>query len=338
MRARSSPRVLMVSGAATAALLGVFAACQSPTQIILHIRTNVQCQREVPTPIVSVGRIDRPDDEAPLASTHIDCMSGGEVGTLVITPTTTEDRTATTGIRVALRYAKDLDPGRDTGDCTRASAAFCIVQRRIVEFRPHETLDLPIDLDVSCKGVYCSALETCNHAARCVSATCVDGTCAEVDQSGRPGTDGGLTDGLASNDGAIGDGSGGDGSGSDGSGNDGSGSDGGGDGGGNDGGKIVSACSECNTLTDTCCADFATQKVRCQQKPTDCNAQETMYSCWTKGPCQSGCCGTDNAAVGSPVMCRSPATCVTTVCTTASDCGGQLCSVNPIFAPTGTCP
>lgn len=317
---RSSRRVVVTSTVLLGVLtgLGVLAACQSPTQIVLHIRTNVQCEREAPTPVVSVGQIDRPDDEAPLASTHVDCTLGGAVGTLVITPTSSEERDATTGIRVAMRYAKDLDPGRDTGDCTRASAAFCIVQRRIVRFRPHETLDLPIDLDVSCKGVYCSALETCNHASKCVSAECTDGTCEAVASSGGPAPDAGFAADGAPLDGALGsdaDAASLDGSGGDGSTNDGS----GGDGSAGDGGTFVARCSDCNQNTQSCCGDAAAGTVRCLFKPTTCAPQETMYSCWSRSPCQSGCCGKVTASA-EPFTCHAPGTCAVIACSSAADC------------------
>jgi len=333
MRDARTRRVIVATVFAVLSVLGVLSACQAPTQIILHIRTNVQCERESPTPIVSVGRIDRPDDEAPLASTHIDCRSGGEVGTLVITPSSTDERSSAIGIRVAMRYAKDRDPERDTGDCTRASAAFCIVQRRIVAFREHETLDLPIDLNVSCKGLYCSALETCNRANQCVSAECTDGTCEAVAASGGPDTDGGAPDANTS------DGNASDGNGSEG----GPGGDGGtGDGSSGDGSKGdaggVAACEACNVLTDTCCANTAAKTVRCVQKPAPCEAQETTYICWTKTPCQQGCCGTTGAAP-TTFSCRAPGTCTTTACATAAECTSPpVCLYSPVFSPTGTCP
>lgn len=294
--------------------LALLAACQAPTQIILHIRTNVQCEREAPAPVVSVGRIDRPDDEAPYASTHVDCRSGGEVGTLVITPTSDEERDATTGIRVAMRYAKDLDPGRDTGDCTRASAALCIVQRRIVQFRPHETLDLPIDLDVSCKGVYCSALETCNHASKCVSAECKDGTCDEVADSGGPAPDGGFAaDGAPLGDDSSG---GADATSTDGASNDGASGDGNTkDSSAGDGGGIVSSCADCDAGSQRCCGGGAGP--RCVANDLACEVGEVTYSCWTAS-CSTGCCG-KLSANPEPFMCHEFG-CTIVACTSQNDC------------------
>lgn len=320
------------------AVIGVLAACQSPTQIILHIRTNVQCEREAPFPVVSVGRIDRPDDDAPLASTHVDCSTGGDLGTLVLTPTSADDRNAAVGLRVALRYAKDRDPDHGTGDCTRASAAFCIVQRRIVEFRAHETIDLPIQLDVSCKGVYCSALETCNHASQCVSAECTDGTCDAVNRSGDPGMDGGGPDGSTPGDGAA-DGT-----------NDAAAPDG--DSASlTDGGVVSDAAVECRRgaqpltcagLARLCCVDAG--GASCTAAST-CPQAGNSYECDEKSDCAGGlyCVNTHPSGGSNYTQCRgAPAfnPYQEVACRTNADCPNSA-SCTPSGSttpPWGTCP
>jgi hypothetical protein len=157
--------------------LALFAAasCQAPTRILVRVTTDVDCARETPTPIIAVGGVENSPDEAPLAPIKVRCKPQSDQGTVVVVPPESVAKDSRLSIRVAMRYRSDLAPVNE--DCNLASSPLCIVQRRALRFEPNGTIDLPIELNANCRGVFCSALATCNRAGQCVSAT-VEGCAA----------------------------------------------------------------------------------------------------------------------------------------------------------------
>jgi len=166
----------IIFGALGAALLGIF-SCRAPTRIVLRVATDVNCDRESPTPIITVGPVEGGTEEPP-AMIKVRCKASSEQGTVVVVPPASAERDSAVQIRVAMRYRTDLAPASE--ECSAASSALCIVQRRRLRFEPGGTIDLPMELNANCRGVYCSALQTCNRAGQCVSADvaqCAGGPC-----------------------------------------------------------------------------------------------------------------------------------------------------------------
>jgi len=149
-------------------LLFAAASCQEPTRILVRVTTDVDCAKEDPTPIISVGGVESSPDEVPLAPIKVRCKAQSDQGTVVVVPPSSVAKDSRLSIRVAMRYRADLAPASE--DCNLASSALCIVQRRALRFEPQGTIDLPIELNANCRGVFCSALATCNRAGQCVSA------------------------------------------------------------------------------------------------------------------------------------------------------------------------
>jgi len=158
----------IVFGAMAMGLLVAVASCQEPTRILVRVTTDVDCSKEDPTPIISVGGVEGSPDEVPLAPIKVRCKPQSDQGTVVVVPPGSVAKDARLSIRVAMRYRADLAPASE--DCNLASSALCIVQRRALRFEPQGTIDLPIELNANCRGVFCSALATCNRAGQCVSA------------------------------------------------------------------------------------------------------------------------------------------------------------------------
>jgi hypothetical protein len=143
-------------------------ACRAPTRIVVRVTTDVQCGIESPAPVITLGAVGVPSDDVAIATLKVPCKSVPDQGTVVVTPPPSADRDTPVTLRLAMRYRSDLPPASD--ECTRASSALCIVQRRLLRFEPYGTIELPIELNANCRGVYCGPLSTCNRAGQCVSA------------------------------------------------------------------------------------------------------------------------------------------------------------------------
>jgi len=146
------------------------AGCQSSTDVVIDVTTDVPCggaQRL--TTAIAAGDFGDIEARAPVATTtHCD-PSTGRIGSLVLVPSGAEDA------RVAVRVIGAID--RAPVQC-QTSAQGCIVSLRAVQFIPHETIELPVDLSARCEGVACGPLQTC-----------VDGSCVAVE--GAAGADAG---------------------------------------------------------------------------------------------------------------------------------------------------
>jgi hypothetical protein len=155
------------------AILGVAhlsGACRNPTEIELDIWTNVPCTDSIQWQGVAVYTGEPGLDleaKAPAMASPA-CDSAGHVGTLVVTPSGPDNEQV--GIRVVAGLAREPE------DCGANGYAGCIVARRTLNYVPHETTPLRIDLDSSCIGHACDLLHTC-----------VDGACDDARVASPPG-------------------------------------------------------------------------------------------------------------------------------------------------------
>ena len=154
--------------------LTALGSCAAPTQIILHLHTDVACSTP-PWPGVAVY-VGAPDgsleDKLPVLSEQ-HCDANGEVGTLVITPS--GEKNAEVGLRVVAGIERRPE------DCAKSSYQGCIVARRAVRFDRHETIHVDVRLTRSCIDFGCGT-----------GSTCVDGECkqlAEVPNDSNPGVE-----------------------------------------------------------------------------------------------------------------------------------------------------
>jgi hypothetical protein len=189
---KAAARIAIMALGALALLAA--ASCQEPTRIMVRVTTDVDCSKESPTPVISIGGVESFPEEVPLAPLKVRCKPQSDQGTLVVVPPPSAAKDARLSIRVAMRYRSDLAPINE--DCNLTSSPLCIVQRRALRFEPNGTIDLPIELNANCRGVFCSALATCNRAGQCVSAetgSCASG--ANCDPTSRDPDGGVLPDG-----------------------------------------------------------------------------------------------------------------------------------------------
>lgn len=137
-------------------------SCADPTEIRLHVFTNVRC----PDPTtwkgvaVYVGRPDGSLEDKAATLTSTVCDQNGQVGSLVVVPSGSKDD------EVGLRVVAGLN--RNPEDCATHRYQGCIVARRALRFSRHAALDLDVDLNSACSGVACDPAHTC------VDGTCVD--------------------------------------------------------------------------------------------------------------------------------------------------------------------
>ena len=139
-------------------------SCRNPTQITLHVHTNLPCTDPVKWKGVAVyaGASGADiENKAPALSTTA-CDVNGEVGTLVIVPSDTP------GEEVALRVVAGLDTTPE--ECAARHYKGCIVARRTVRFNAHDSVNLDVQLTSDCVNLGCDELHTC-----------VDGACADAD-------------------------------------------------------------------------------------------------------------------------------------------------------------
>jgi len=138
---RTSSRVLCWLWLA-AGLLG----CQDPTQVRLHLRTDVPYDqgRLVSFTAAPPDRVEGAEADAVLETPW---GSSGKVGTMVVVPE--DDRNGRLGIRIVMGVT------RDPTDCTGQVVDGCIVARRRLSFLEHRTVELPVGLHAACEGVQC---------------------------------------------------------------------------------------------------------------------------------------------------------------------------------------
>jgi hypothetical protein len=155
-------------------LLGLSASsCQGPTELRLHVHTNVPCTDPSQWKGVAVY-VGEPgpglEDKAP-ALIATSCDQRGQVGSLVVVPSGAKDA------EVGLQIVAGLD--YEPEDCAAHHYQGCIVARRAVRFDEHTPLDLDIALTSDCVGLGCDATHTCVNGA--CSAAGIDSGATEVD-------------------------------------------------------------------------------------------------------------------------------------------------------------
>jgi hypothetical protein len=136
-------------------------SCRDPTQLTLEIRTNADCLDHQGTSI-TVGKLGAIETKSPAAQT-LDCESPtGRIGSLVVVPSSDKDEPI--AVRVVTGIVKTPE------QCVESSyQGGCIVARRALRFIPHESLFLPILMNVDCRDIACEETETCVNG-QCVSA------------------------------------------------------------------------------------------------------------------------------------------------------------------------
>lgn len=139
-----------------------FVGCREPTQVRLSLSTDVSC---VDLDEVQIAMGELGQFEAPAATTEA-CSEQGRaphrIGDLVVIPK--KDKGQSFAVQVVAGV------GQSAETCLRNGfSGGCIVARRAVAFQRHLSLDLPIELEVSCIDVPCGATETCSKG-QCVDA------------------------------------------------------------------------------------------------------------------------------------------------------------------------
>lgn len=343
MRARASGLLLL------AAVLGVIvASCRDATEVSLEARTNIMYRPGLVTTFtVGTSPAAIEENAAAKIETTSPWGSDGFIGSLTVIPPS--DDATTLAVKIVMAVQKN-----DAHDCKPPRYEGCIVARRVLSYRAHASLRLPINLWLDCVGVPCDAVSTCNALGQCVSsqvdASCADGRgctipgeegVASVDASAPgptrvEGNEGGLD---ASNDG---------------------GKDAGGDGGdggslppiGKDGGTPhlvectigLSAPSECGTPQQVCCNHAIQGSV-----PTFyCTGPENTDACLNEAspaivlacdgaedcPGSQVCCESDNA---TRFDCKDTCELSHLVCHSTKNCGPTATCVSRQLGYYGVC-
>jgi len=149
-------------------------SCLAPTEIRLHVHTNLPCTDPSAWHGVAVY-VGEPgtslEDKAP-ALTSAACDESGQIGSLVLVPSGSKDE------EIGLRVVAGVNSNPE--ECVANHYSGCVVARRTVRFNRHSTLDLDVDLTEDCVGLGCDALHTCQTGSctdtRVVDVPSVDGS------------------------------------------------------------------------------------------------------------------------------------------------------------------
>lgn len=172
-------------------------ACLAPTQITLHVMTDVDCAvvAKNGTAIYSGD----PNVEPVVTSTSACTVQPAlnDIGTLVLAPSGSRDDRITVAVVMAVE-----GEGRSE-DCAGRGYQGCVLAKRRVRYVPHEPLQMPVEMSLQCKGVVCDPDETCFRGA-CIDAEfapsggCVGPECtAPPMTTANPANDAGLDAPLA---------------------------------------------------------------------------------------------------------------------------------------------
>ena len=146
----------LVLGAAST----LYAGCYNATAIRLELGSDVPCTGSVRTAIY-VGEPDAPPAAATAETSECGAAAPNNIGTVVLVPSAARD--ARMKVEVVLS-------SKGTPEACKSDPSACVVARRFVSFRKHDTRALPIFLSNRCLGVQCAPSETC-----------VDGGCTSAD-------------------------------------------------------------------------------------------------------------------------------------------------------------
>ncbi|MCA9589114.1 MAG: hypothetical protein KC657_27565, partial [Myxococcales bacterium] len=147
---------VLVLGAAST----LYAGCYNATAIRLELGSDVPCTGSVRTAIY-VGEPDAPPAAATAETSECGAAAPNNIGTVVLVPSAARD--ARMKVEVVLS-------SKGTPEACKSDPSACVVARRFVSFRKHDTRALPIFLSNRCLGVQCAPSETC-----------VDGGCTSAD-------------------------------------------------------------------------------------------------------------------------------------------------------------
>lgn len=141
------------------AVLGLFGSCAAPTQIILHIHTDIPCSDARWQGIaIAVGEPDERFEKKAPASSSLGCGPNGDLGTIVLTPSGAKNA------EVGLRVVAGLD--RQPEECESHGYQGCVVARRVLRFDRQDTVHVDVLLAGSCIDFGCDS-----------GRTCIDGAC-----------------------------------------------------------------------------------------------------------------------------------------------------------------
>lgn len=177
-----------------AAAVTLAGACRSPTQVTLILKTDIPCAVLHGTSItVGSGR----DVETRDPATTTSACSNGEIGSVVLVPTTGADDRFSVKVVAGKGMSVDACAAPGYGPPPPSDVG-CVVARRSLGFIPQAPLTLPIDLRAECVGVPCAVDETCVQGA-CVSSKVDPDGCTSADgcpesallDGGSPGSGGG---------------------------------------------------------------------------------------------------------------------------------------------------
>lgn len=143
-------------------------SCRDATQLVLNVHTNMPCSDGASWQGVAiyVGKAGRGVEEtSPTLVTH-SCDESGSVGSLVVTPS--GDKDDEVGLRIVAGITQNPEK------CAENGYEGCIVARRALRFRPHDSLELEVELTEDCVSVGCDA----EHS--CVRGSCIEARAIEV--------------------------------------------------------------------------------------------------------------------------------------------------------------
>jgi hypothetical protein len=155
------PARIYISIGLLGAGLGI-GSCLGPTELRLHVHTNVPCTDSAQWKGVAVytGVPGESLEAKAPALTTTSCDENGQVGSLVVVPSGSKDDEVGLRVVAGLSYHPE--------ECASHQYQGCIVARRAVRFDRHTALDLDIELTSDCVGFGCDATHTC------VAGTCAD--------------------------------------------------------------------------------------------------------------------------------------------------------------------
>lgn len=304
-------RLAVLGGAALFAAVLASASCQTPTQIVVDVRTDACPQ--VKTTDVAVGSSESALVQKGETQTSVKgCVSpdNGKIGTLVLLPDGNEDK------EVVFRVVTGIT--KPASECKVEGEKGCIFAKRRTRFIENEIVPVLVVMSTLCDGVACGEGTSCNATTgQCDATPCVGSGC----EQGSPdaGADGsGAVD--AALDGVVFD--------------------------PGDAGCNANACK--GTCTAGLCLVSCNSSGACKG-PSPCQpGVPCSITCNAEGACDGVTCGsasacsiycrTANACKGS-VRCGTNASRCTVECTPPNGCAAPIsCSLASGSTCAATCP
>jgi outer membrane protein assembly factor BamB len=176
-RASTRTRASALAAVTLAALTSM--RCQSPTLLRVASLSEVDCAKGARVALVVAHDFAGLSGAAPSAFSTMCVASSSnglnDTGAVVLTPATSKDEP----LAFALMTRPD---GESPESCTvPGEASHCIIAHRQLRFSPHDALDVPVELRLSCLGVVCPPQQTCRKG-QCTDATLPAncGACSEA--------------------------------------------------------------------------------------------------------------------------------------------------------------